>query len=436
MHSTSKSKSKSRRWSDWSQWIWNADYQRYYRQRQDASGNLDYEWAETSTSAATDEATPRETTIEDLTDGIAGLQVPSASATYDAQTAEYTFSSAGSRSKSKSKSSSRSKGKQRSYADEEDELPPEEAAGSSKRHSTTEEDTGAYYDSRSGQYYYPDQQKASGGASASSYSADPGYSSRSSRTTSHYPPEEVAQEEEDDDVQAAIAASRDYTSYHASGEPSTSAYGAYDYEDEGPPTPKATASYGTHISATEGEIEQLDPRYRVEHSSRFQPGEIFKVLWSEPQGSGNDGAPSVSDRREFRDRFGGKFFVGFRRFIVIANDMGHCTCVPILTYGGKGCKKRGVKPEKHGVIYEKGHKARLLSGEPKLGFAPAKVEITMEGEKLSKESRVNYSKLVTVEHNVKVFFIGNVTSSDWEIVSDAVNRCWEEKIHHKRKYFK
>lgn len=88
---------------------------------------------------------------------------------------------------------------------------------------------------------------------------------------------------------------------------------------------------------------------------------------------------------------------------------------------------------KHGVIHERGHKARLLDGEPKLGFAPIRVEMTEEGEKLSKESRVNYSKLVTVEHNVKVFFIGSVVANDWDLVQDAVNRCWSEKNHHKKR---
>jgi hypothetical protein len=105
---------------------------------------------------------------------------------------------------------------------------------------------------------------------------------------------------------------------------------------------------------------------------------------------------------------------------------------PILTYGGKGCKKRGVKPQKHGIIHERGHKPRLLDNEPKLGFVSARMKIEAEGEKLARESRVNYSKLVTVEHNVKVFFIGHVVPDDWEIVRDAVNRCWEDKIHQRR----
>lgn len=107
---------------------------------------------------------------------------------------------------------------------------------------------------------------------------------------------------------------------------------------------------------------------------------------------------------------------------------------PILTYGGKGCKKKGVKADKHGIIYERGSKPRLLDKEPKLGFPPVRVEMKEEGEKLSKESRVNYSKLVTVEHNVKVFFIGSIVYNDWDLVSDAVNHCWNKKNHQKQRH--
>ena len=105
---------------------------------------------------------------------------------------------------------------------------------------------------------------------------------------------------------------------------------------------------------------------------------------------------------------------------------------PILTYGGKACKKRGTKAEKHGIIYDQRNRAQGLSGEPKLGFPPVKAEMTAEGEKLSKESRVNYSKLVTVEHNVRVLLIGSICSSSWQDVEDAVNACWDQKIRRQR----
>lgn len=100
---------------------------------------------------------------------------------------------------------------------------------------------------------------------------------------------------------------------------------------------------------------------------------------------------------------------------------------PILTYNNQACKKKGVKAEKHGIVYEKGKKPRLLENEPPLGFKPISVNISAEGESLSKESRVNYSKLITVEHNFRVFFIGHVADSDFRVAQAAVDTCWINK---------
>lgn len=102
---------------------------------------------------------------------------------------------------------------------------------------------------------------------------------------------------------------------------------------------------------------------------------------------------------------------------------------PILTYDRRGCSKKGVRPSKHGIIYMAGTKPRLIKNEPELGFSPVALHVYADGEKLAKESRVNYSKLVTIEHNVKVFFIGSITGSDFEHVRYAVNDCWDKKMH-------
>ncbi|POR35735.1 Uncharacterized protein TPAR_04057 [Tolypocladium paradoxum] len=401
-----KEKSKAHIWGPWSEWAFDESRGRYYRVRQDVNGNYDYDWD-------TRQTTPRE--VEQLTEDFRNL---SPGSSYEGQAEEYTVASSSKDKKSSSKS--KGKSKHRSHDD----------GGSSSRDLYGGSATGA-----EAAYAGYDEPQYNYGQSSSDYYAQ---SSSDPRATSGYPvssssyataSQGQSHEPEDDEVQAAVAASRAiYYDHTSGGESSSAAYGAYyEEDDEGPPTPKA------RITADEEMLDELDPRYRVEHSAKFQPGEIFKVHWSEPQGSGNEHAPSVSGRQEIQNRFGTKFFVGFRRFVVIAADHGHSTCVPILTYGGKGCKKRGVKPAKHGIIYERGHKARLLEGEPKLGFPPVKVEMTEEGEKLSRESRVNYSKLVTVEHNVKVFFIGSVVVNDWDIVQDAVNRCWSEKNHSKKR---
>jgi hypothetical protein len=63
---------------------------------------------------------------------------------------------------------------------------------------------------------------------------------------------------------------------------------------------------------------------------------------------------------------------------------------------------------------------------------PIRMEIYSQvwGEKLHMASRVNYSKFVTIEHNVKVFFIGFIVPSDFDsIVQPAIDECWARKTH-------
>ncbi|OIW34642.1 hypothetical protein CONLIGDRAFT_665362 [Coniochaeta ligniaria NRRL 30616] len=205
---------------------------------------------------------------------------------------------------------------------------------------------------------------------------------------------------------------------------------AEEAEDPGYATPTAAE----HI----GQFEAFDARYRVEPSRKFKPGEIFKILWSEPQGlskyrgrdTGRVDMESLSERRHLQglENLGEGFYVGFRRFIVIAADETDCTCVPILTYFKQGCTKRGVKASKHGIVHEQHTNPKLVKGEPEMGFRPIRMAITAPGERLARESRVNYSKLVTVEHNVKVFFIGSILDEDFdEIVPRAVDKCWSGK---------
>ncbi|QGI66328.1 hypothetical protein CEK26_010283 [Fusarium fujikuroi] len=172
--------------------------------------------------------------------------------------------------------------------------------------------------------------------------------------------------------------------------------------------------------------ETLDARYRIAPSWKFQPGEVFKILWPEP-------ARDDSDETIYRDRYGECIMIHFRRFIVVANDRGHCTCVPITTYGGKALKKKAVDPQSHGIVHESGcPPPQLLRGEPTPGFPPIRVHIHEDGEKISRRNRVCYAKLTTVEHYVKVLFVGRVVDADWDTVTSAVEACWMKKDHEIR----
>ena len=92
---------------------------------------------------------------------------------------------------------------------------------------------------------------------------------------------------------------------------------------------------------------------------------------------------------------------------------------PILTYGGQGTAKSGVKPQDHAIVYtsDKGQKRRKeekdippeeLEGEEKLIKKPIRINPLTPRDNLHPASRLNYAKIYTVEYNVKVAFVGTL----------------------------
>ncbi|KAI0396158.1 hypothetical protein F5Y17DRAFT_473229 [Xylariaceae sp. FL0594] len=176
--------------------------------------------------------------------------------------------------------------------------------------------------------------------------------------------------------------------------------------------------------------DPADPRFMVYHSSAFIPGHVFKIWWAEPRGQVSPYSRAPTGRETVKNS-SGDFHVGYRRFLIISTDESHhSNCVPILTYEGRACCKPGVRPSKHGIIHAEGTKPRLRRGEPQLGFRPVPLRIYAEGETLAAESRVNYSKFRSIEHNLKVFFIGQVPEKYLRVASDAVDRCWADTQKH------
>ncbi|KLU91416.1 hypothetical protein MAPG_09936 [Magnaporthiopsis poae ATCC 64411] len=208
---------------------------------------------------------------------------------------------------------------------------------------------------------------------------------------------------------------------------------AYEEEGDGGPyetDPEETANDVPElprISGTSGEYESTDPRFMLVPSSSWRPGTVFKILWADPHGqsqSGRNGSFYTEQQRKINSD-GRSFYIKLRRFIIYGTGPGQSTCVPIYTYNNQGCKKTGVKPENHGIVHDVNANPRLLHGEPNLGFNPAAIVLTESTEKITKESRVNYSQLMTVQHNVKIFIIGYVHEQSFETVVGAVTLCWE-----------
>jgi len=159
--------------------------------------------------------------------------------------------------------------------------------------------------------------------------------------------------------------------------------------------------------------------FRVHRSREFEFGKVFKVLWSEPIGAG--GTEITVENTPAK--YGEKAFHKIRRFVVVQRNYGHSICIPIFTYGYQGVLKYGVHPEDHAVVYSsKTDGPYYRNGEEGLiKMKPIRIDVKNPADKLDKMSRLNFAKVYTVEHNVKVYFIGRVAKNYEQAVVVAFN---------------
>lgn len=82
----------------------------------------------------------------------------------------------------------------------------------------------------------------------------------------------------------------------------------------------------------------------------------------------------------------------------------------------------------HGIIYDAKNEPIYLPGEPQLGYDPIRAHMYESGESLTPSSRVDYSRLQSIQHNIPVWFLGEVDVEDFEtVVNDAVDDVWERR---------
>lgn len=175
--------------------------------------------------------------------------------------------------------------------------------------------------------------------------------------------------------------------------------------------------------------------FKIQPSSFFKPGRVFKILWNEST-SEQENQPSDGEETKYRVAHGEYVYSKIRRFVVIRNFHGHSECLPISTYGGRGLLKKGVVAEHHAKIFIKDHdvstdmerkEKRLLSRRP-IGVQP-----DSDSETLDAMSRLNYAKIYTVEHNVKVLRVGRVAKEyqktliqDFDDIHRPLAETWEQ----------
>ncbi|EPE31683.1 hypothetical protein GLAREA_12439 [Glarea lozoyensis ATCC 20868] len=156
------------------------------------------------------------------------------------------------------------------------------------------------------------------------------------------------------------------------------------------------------------------PEYKVHRQRDFKEGKVLVMNWVEPRGGGGSRGSNTVITAERRHGPDGKdHFAKQRRFLIVKPSDGHCSALPILTYGNQGLTKHGVHADHHTMIYTGEYPPKPLPGEENLlKREPIKMVPDKPNYRLDGASRLNYAKIYTIEYNVKVKFIGRI-HPDW-----------------------
>lgn len=90
---------------------------------------------------------------------------------------------------------------------------------------------------------------------------------------------------------------------------------------------------------------------------------------------------------------------------------------PILTYNNRGVSDQGVNKADHGIVYTALEPPAAqwdeLPNRGESGMVPMAIRVIPDEvtEKLSLMARINYGRIYTIEHNVRVKSIGMVHPS-------------------------
>lgn len=156
----------------------------------------------------------------------------------------------------------------------------------------------------------------------------------------------------------------------------------------------------------------LDRSFQVQTDPRhfFVFGRVFRVLWHEPSGASLNGQVPYNNVTSI-GKFGEGLYTTLRWMLVVKEGSAHCICSPISTYGGRGLSKNLSQSDiaAHAIIHATDAEPQPLPGEPRMSKVPIPVSVRNHDlNPIQVASRVNFSQLHTVQHNVKVAEVGMV----------------------------
>jgi len=179
----------------------------------------------------------------------------------------------------------------------------------------------------------------------------------------------------------------------------------------GDTAPPRTSRWSVTPSISATEDDTLDERYSKRDSRFFSRGRVFAVLWPETAGTPSNTHISQTGHRSY-GRFGQEIYSSIRRMVVIREGHGVCWCIPINTYGGQGLKRPSFNKDDidaHAIIHMIDQQHTYLVGEPRSRKRnPIAVKKARADQKLDPASRLNFARVHSVDHRVKVMDVGSV----------------------------
>ncbi|KAK5112694.1 hypothetical protein LTR85_011205 [Meristemomyces frigidus] len=160
--------------------------------------------------------------------------------------------------------------------------------------------------------------------------------------------------------------------------------------------------------------ECLDYRFSIRRNPRsfFQLGRVFGMilLLRKTQSRDSSGVSTITQER-YDD-----FIRSGVKFVVIRDGHSYCSALSISTYGNRGAAARGIILSEHGIIHTGKQPPQPLPAETpsrgEKGMCRTAVRVAMNdpGGRLPPLTRINYGKVFTIQHNVKVNYLGNTLS--------------------------
>mgnify|MGYP003662820651 CR=1 FL=1 len=139
----------------------------------------------------------------------------------------------------------------------------------------------------------------------------------------------------------------------------------------------------------------------------FNVGRVFKTLWVEPAGN----RPQNNHLAYNPVGYGQFSYAKLRYFVVIRKRLHSCLCLAIHTYSGQGSAKGSVRSQDHAIVYS------ALDTEPQplphesITIGSFAIVLEEPGETIAPTSRLDFGKIYTVEHNLKILRVGRILPS-------------------------